>query len=617
MESGVARGGPPLAQAALLAAALGSLLLGILNDPLRLVEIGSVKSYDRNESQKEKPENIWEKWSPVSRVAVKVSLRFKSLMATNDAGAPTQLVQFDGKNYKGVRAIFSRDSTLSVFQLKTDANALIIGVGGGRDVLVALATGQRKITAVEINPLMGELVLDAFADYIGNIFSDPRVTLHIQEGRNFIAASDEKYDLIEFSMIDSWSSAAAAGAYVFNENSLYTIDAIRDFVDHLEPDGILSMTRYYDWDEALRLTTMFASYLESVGIDDAAARIMVIRNDLKPANATVLLKNGRFTREEALKLAEVAAITDSSILHAPHLSADQLAPLPSRRAFERILDPSAFGTTRAQIIDGHWRDISPPTDDRPFFFYTQRALDMLRVNPREHAARRLALPLLYGMVVAMGGIALITIFLPLYLRSGSGIREAPHRFRSLGYFAMLGTGFMLIEISLIQRLTVFLGHPTWSFVVVLSSVLFCSGLGSQYSSRWSRPEPRVLSRVLAGLTMLLLFVAVVVYNQLIDLMWLSKPARVLVSVSITGVPAFFMGMCFPLGIQIVRQFHATLVPWGWGTNGAFSVFASVLSIVLALAVGFRTSMLLGVACYAVAYFLIRGLEDDPVLAATR
>ena len=276
---GIARasGGPALAQAALLVAALGSLLLGILNDPLRLVEIGSVKSYDRNQSQKEKPENIWEKWSPVSRVAVKVSLRFKSLMATNDAGAPTQLVQFDGKDYKGVRAIFSRDSTLSVFQLKTDANALIIGVGGGRDVLVALATGQRKITAVEINPLMGELVLDAFADYIGNIFSDPRVTLHIQEGRNFIAASDEKYDLIEFSMIDSWSSAAAAGAYVFNENSLYTIDAIRDFVDHLEPDGILSMTRYYDWDEALRLTTMFASYLESAGIDDVGQRIPAAR----------------------------------------------------------------------------------------------------------------------------------------------------------------------------------------------------------------------------------------------------------------------------------------------------------------------------------------------------
>jgi hypothetical protein len=170
---------------------------------------------------------------------------------------------------------------------------------------------------------------------------------------------------------------------------------------------------------------------------------------------------------------------------------------------------------------------------------------------------------------------------------------------------MLGAGFMLIEISLIQRLTVFLGHPTWSFVVVLATVLFASGAGSQFSARWSSPEPRILARILLAIAALVLFYVFVAYDQLIDWMWLDKVARIAISVAMIAPAAFLMGMCFPMGIQIVRRFHESLVPWGWGVNGAFSVFASVFSIVVALAAGFKAGMLLGVACYAVAFAIVR------------
>ncbi len=597
---------------------VASLSIGITNDRMKLVEISSVKSYQATQTQMPKPKTLYEKWSPVSRVAVEESQpKWASnpvLMATNDAGAPTVLWEFNG-NYEGTRKLFARDSTLCAFEFVSDAKVLIVGVGGGRDVLMALATGQRAVTAVEINPLMGEIVVDAFADYIGRIFEDPRVSLHIQEGRNFIAASDEKYDLIEFSMIDSWSSASAAGAYVFNENSLYTIDAVEDFMNHLEPNGIISMTRYFAWGESLRLVAIFTTYLENQGLQDVDQRIMVIKNKLANANATVLLKNGRFTREEALKLVRIAEQSDSVVIHAPHVSPQVLAHPRLRRPFQALLDPAALRTTRQQFIAGYVRDISPPTDDRPFFFYTQRATDMLRGQRNEHAARRLALPVLYGMAAVFAVIGFFTIFVPLYLRSGTGIREAPHRLRSLTYFAMLGSGFMLVEISLIQRLTIFLGHPTWSFVVVLTTVLFASGLGSQFSARWSDAEPRVLGRVLAGLTLALLFYALVIQDQFTSFMWLGKVARISATVISIAPLAFLMGMCFPMGIQIVRRFHATLVPWGWGVNGAFSVFASILSIVLALAIGFRAAMLVGVACYAVAFVLIRTLPNDPAQSA--
>jgi hypothetical protein len=244
-----ASAGPFSAQVLLLLGAAAGLAFAALNDRWHLVEIESVKSYDQGKSQKTESANLYERWSPVSRVAVRQKKpRWAStpvLMATTDAGAPTVLIEFDG-DYAGARWVFSRDSTLSAFRLMTDSKVLVIGVGGGRDVLAALAYGHGPVTAVEINPLMGDVVLRAFADYIGRIFEDPRVTLHIQDGRSFVAGSRDRYDIIEFSMIDSWSSAAAAGAYVFNENSLYTIDAIDDFVTHLEPDGILSMTRYYN-----------------------------------------------------------------------------------------------------------------------------------------------------------------------------------------------------------------------------------------------------------------------------------------------------------------------------------------------------------------------------------
>jgi hypothetical protein len=370
------------------------------------------------------------------------------------------------------------------------------------------------------------------------------------------------------------------------------------------------MTRYYNWDEALRVAALFATYLDSQGLEDVDPRIMVIKNNLPQPNATVMLKNGRFTRKQVEKLVEIAGQTDSTILHAPHLAARQLAPLRFRHFFRTLLNPQALGMTRERFINEYPRDISPPSDDRPFFFYTQRWRDMFRINPSEHPARRLALPLLYSMMIVLGGIAAVTIFLPLYLRSDTGIREAPFRLRGLSYFAMLGTGFMLVEISLIQRLTIFLGHPTWSFVVVLTTVLFSSGAGSQSSARWSEPEPRVLGRVLLGLSALLLFYALVVYDQFIDLMWLDNSARIALTVVAIAPAGFLMGMCFPMGIQIVRRLHASLVPWGWGVNGAFSVFGSVFSIVLALAVGFRATILVGVACYAVARLLVGSLPRD-------
>jgi hypothetical protein len=228
--------------------------------------------------------------------------------------------------------------------------------------------------------------------------------------------------------------------------------------------------------------------------------------------------------------------------------------------------------------------------------------DILRIDKTEHAARRMAMPLLYGMVSFFTLLGILTLFLPLYLKSRHEILQARYRTRSLIYFAMLGCGYMLIEISLIQRLTIFLGHPTWSFVVVLATMLFSSGIGSYMTNTWR--GSRSLMVIISCIVLILLLYIFTLYDQLITMMALSKSLRILIAVFAISPPAFFMGMCFPLGIQIVRSFNKAFVPWAWGVNGAFSVCASIFSIVIALNAGFKSTMLIGVTCYMVAFLII-------------
>jgi hypothetical protein len=217
------------------------------------------------------------------------------------------------------------------------------------------------------------------------------------------------------------------------------------------------------------------------------------------------------------------------------------------------------------------------------------------------------MPILYSMLVLFSLLAALTIFLPLQLHSGKAVRAVPHRFRYMTYFSMLGMGFMLIEISMIQRLTVFLGHPTSSFVLVLTTLLLSSGAGSFVSGRFPATRRTLLS-MLGAVVAITLAYALFLYEQFIDLMALSTAARFALAIPVIALPGFYMGMAFPVAVQIVRRQHPAFVPWGWGVNGAFSVLASIVAIVLSLNVGLKATLLSGVACYAIAFAIVASLR---------
>jgi spermidine synthase len=560
---------------------------------------------------------VYEKWSPVSRVAVFAPSKHRTfghevMTITNDAGAPTALNKFDGDFSK--LDFIEEDARQTVHAIKKNADVLVIGSAGGFDVLVSLRNGHKSVTAVEINPVIGELVTETYADYIGNIFSDPRVNLNIQEGRNFAAGSPDMYDIVEITMIDSWGGAAA-GAYVFNENALYTYEAVRDYVAHLRPEGVLSMTRYLNWHESLRLTATYVQYLRDQGVEDISKRMVVVAERKKGyRRATVLLKkDADFTKQEVLKINKVARRAKGALIWGPHVKPKLFMKGEELDVYRAVIN-SADQAEFDQIVADFPANIEPSTDDQPFFFFTTRFSDVFNPDAKDHPARRVALPLLYGMLGFFALLASLTIFLPLYLRSSDEIRQAPYRVRSLAYFSMLGVGFMLIELSLIQRLTVFLGHPIWSFVIVLSTLLAAGGTGSYISARWKKPEQ--LMKILLAVVAITGLYSITIYDQLIELMYLSKPARMVLAVFVTALPGFVLGMCFPVGMSIIQRFHGALVPWGWGVNGAFSVFGSILSIVLALNFGFKAAMGVGVICYIVAAALIASLRGVALPAET-
>jgi predicted membrane-bound spermidine synthase len=589
----------------------------LTNDRWGLLKVVTIKSYSADTPQEREINKVFEKWSPVSRVAVFAprnktyeDQKYQTMRVTNDAGAPTLLYRFDG-DYSKV-GYLKADSRQIVHHLKPNADVLIIGSGGGVDVFSSLLFNPKKITSVEINPVIGKLVTEIYADYIGRIFEDPRVTLHINEGRNFVAGSKDLYDIIQITMIDSWA-AAASGAYLFNENTLYTYEAVRDYYTHLKEDGVLSITRYFYWDEALRLSNIFIQYLIDNGVDDIEKRlIVVVESERKYRRATVLLKKGVFIPDEISAAVNTAKQYGYSVVYAPQTSKENLDSSANSNTFRTLIDPKAYSQkSREDFIKSYPKNINPPTDNRPFFFFMRYFRDIFRSDPEDHAARRIALPLLYGMFISFGVIGILTIFLPLYLSRSAEIRRIQYRLHSLIYFVGLGIGFMLIEISLIQRLTVFLGHPTYSFVVVLATLLLSSGIGSMVSGIWAPGSaPRKLLTVLVIILGIILIYILFLYDSFTAFMWLSKPVRILISVVLIIPPGFFMGMCFPMGIQIVRKFHEHLVPWAWGVNGAFSVFASIFSLVIALNFGFKAMMGVGLAFYGVAYIVTYTLRKS-------
>ncbi len=599
---------------ALLLSAGVMLVLFINNDAWHIFKIRAVKSYGEKAFQVEDKPLLFEKWSPFARTTVYSPTRHDSgtLSIENNSGAPAAMFKYDPMLPPTQLRTRLYGLQEMAFVLKKSDEALIIGSGGGRNLLAALLSGQGHITAVEVNPVTAEIVTKDFSDYIGRIFEDSRVTFHVQEGRNFIARTQQLYDVINISMVESWGNqAAASNSYIFTENTLYTREAVWDYVRHLNPQGILSITRYDDFDEGLRLVNTMIDTLQERGEKDLKDQFVVVlgykyRGSVGLAN--VMYKRGGFTREDVARIRDFTSRNGFKIIYAPFLPEAAMSALPRSEFYRKLI----LGKDRRDdLVARYPRIISPSTDDKPFFFYMDRFKDSFVFNANEHAARRRAIPILYGLCAGVAVLSLIMVFLPLLVYRRTRLSTLLQCRVNLLYFAALGTGFMFIELSLIQRLTVFLGHPIYALIVVLTALLLSSAMGSFFSGR-IKPlmKEKVLKVVLLAIALCGVLVGGIMFDHLARWMYLQQPLRVIVAVATIVPLGAMLGMCFPLGVHLLQEKDRQLIVWAWGINGIFSVLGSVLAMVLALHMGFKAVFLIGAACYCGAWLAVKRMGNQ-------
>jgi hypothetical protein len=515
----------------------------------------------------------------------------QTLILDIDGTAWTPMMHFGGDL---ATTQFLRESVLyAAYGLKPDADALIIGVGGGRDVLAAQTFGARSILGIEINPLMRRIVEERYGDYSGRPYTRPGVQVIIDEARSRLAQLDRRFDVIQLSLIDTFS-LNSAGGFVFSENFLYTQEAFQEYFRHLSDDGILSLTRYFMPAypvEVLRLLAMARTAWAEEGVGSVADHTVVLGQGL---NATVLVKRAPFSEQELLRIDDTARQNAMRVLYRPGMRTN---PHPDIAAV--ITTPNL-----KQYLDGHSFLIDPPTDDRPFFFNflrSRRTADHT-ADPFQYIQQWSdALSLLYLLLGVVTTLAVVFLLGPLVVlaRADSRVVQTTTAVPFLLYFACLGYGFMMVEIPLMQRFVLLLGYPVYALAVVLFALLLFSGAGSLLSSRVADAR-RSLQSVLVAIVMVSCAYVYFLPHVIAKALVLPIAAKIALTTMLLAPIGLLLGMAYPLGITLLRGFSVALIPWAWSLNGALSVVASVLAIFVGSRLGFGAAFLTGAAAYALA-----------------
>src|ERR1700722_5840418 len=569
----------------------------------RLIDVVYAKGIFRDPADVE-----FARWNALSRVEVDRDGEAK--VAVIDADANTYIMNADVSRWHNTQwehDLMSAPPALANV-LRPHGKFAIIGPGGGVDVLRAVANGSPSVTGIEINPIIANTIMRGrYADYALHLYQRPEVHIHVTDGRSYLRSTPQQVDVVQMTLVDTWASTAA-GAFALSENNLYTVQAFREYFQHLKPEGMIAITR---WEfrhprEALRVVSVAMEALHRLGVADPARNFIVASQgalDEDGIPVVVLAKKTPFTPEEE------AAVT-------AHFGRyNQLDPLympsqPGHNPFADLIasnDPSSFARSYAY-------NVAPVSDNTPFFFFTLKPGQILgEQGLRAGIDWKVNLGVLVLFLVLVISLLAVLGFLvlPLALKRNRR-RQSPI---PLLYFVAVGVGYILVEIAFIQRFVLFLGHPTYALTVVIFVLMLSSGAGSLASRFW-------LPRAEMGwLPLLLVIVTLVAYvfflpSRLALLVGWPIELKMLVSGILLIPLGFVMGMPFPTGLRVLApaptaEFPASpdnAVEWAWAMNAAASVLGSVMAMAIAIQFGLTATL----ACGAGAYLLALGLM--PALA---
>ena len=492
------------------------------------------------------------------------------------------------------------------YHLKKLNKVLIIGAGGGSDILQALYHNTQKIDGVEINPQMVEIVEKKYDDFTGNIYSLNNVNIHIAEAREFITSTKERYDLIQMSMVDS-SGASSSGLKSIGENYLYTVESIENAINTLAPNGYLSISRWIKLPpkDTLKLFAIALEALENQGVKEPQKQLMLLRGW---QTSTLIIKNSPFDKNEIKKFIDFSNKRFFDMAYYYGMQSQEA------NRFNILQEPFVYNSVKAilqdreKFFESYKFDVRAATDNKPYFYHyfkwdTLSEIFSLKDQGGLHLLEWGYLILIASFFQAVVA-SIVLIILPLFkykkaLKKEKGVGKID----VLVYFFSLGVGFLFIEIYFIQKFILFLGHPIITIAVVLSSFLIFAGLGSGYSKHLSSLKS---FRITASYGVLGIMVFGGLYGLTLDILFAyliaqAEILKILFSILLIAPLAFAMGIPFPMGLSQLGKDSPSLIPWGWGVNGCASVISAIGASLISIHFGFSSVIFVALGFYLIAF----------------
>jgi hypothetical protein len=537
-----------------------------------------------------------------------------SLNATNEP--PEQLGVFtDADNMTAITRYEGNPETVSYldqttsalpYHLKPLSSILILGAGTGSDILQAHYHAIKHIDAVELNPQVIDLVKKKYADFAGHIYSSAQVNLHSGEARGYVETTRETYDLINISLLDAFG-ASAAGLYSMSENYLYTGEAIQRYLQHVNANGYLSITRWTKIpprDEPKLLATVINA-LKQTHIGHPGLQMVMIRSW---QTSTLIVKNGVISLEEIKRLKQFCNERSFDVVYYPGISEQEVNRFNIQQQPYLYQAAIALLGDKSQAFIDHYKfNIDPATDDRPYFFHFFKWQSLAEILSLMNSGGVFLLESGYLVLIAallqaiLASVLLIAF--PLWLwRSKLGITPGSGiPLRMLTYFFCLGLAFLFIEIAFIQKFILILYHPLYAVTVVLSAFLLSAGAGSQMSKKLSQSAEK------SGIMLPVAVISVVSicyslgFQSITEfLLETGSMSRYLFSILLIAPLGFCMGMPFPMALASISQTTPALIPWAWGINGCASVISAILATLIATQFGFTVLIFLALGLYCLA-----------------
>jgi hypothetical protein len=540
------------------------------------------------------PVFLWGAGAGATTGAAAVEATLAWVLIDGEAGTP--ITRWDGERES--LGWVRHDVTTLPYHLRR-GHAAVIGVGGGRDVLAALWGGNRPVTGLEINSILLDTLQRTHRDFAG-IAEQPEVRLVHDEARAYLTRTSDRYDVLQMSLIDTWA-ATGAGAFSLSENGLYTREAWRLFLDRLTPDGVFSVSRWFNpsnVSETNRLLALGISSLIDRGLQHPAAHlVMASRGPV----ATLVLSPAPLRVTDRAVIDRLVEEEGFSVLVSPwHAAASP--------RLDRIAASLSMRELDAAVADPDF-DYRPPTDARPFFF------NMLKPGRFFRAFETPRGGVIWGNIRATGTLVLlfavatlgVVLVIGWPLLRHRRLPASPRIFgAALGYFAAIGAGFMLIQVAFLQRFSVLLGHPTYTFAIILFSMILFAGLGSMASDRLGLAGGRY--------RWLPLLIASVLVLDVLLLPWafrigapLDLGGRTAIVLAFTAPLSLLLGYCFPVGMRLTGRHSDEATAWMWGVNGACGVLAAIAAVAIAMWVAIDANLLIASGLYLMLLWPMRVL----------